>query len=271
MNIRRLSLTLIAGALLLGGAGTAFAAPNPPSPTSPKTTNVGPQAGARAVLVPDSIGTKNTVTKREYTELAAPCRLYDSRSSTPLPSGGLRSIALTACPGIPTYATSLNVSLSATHPSHAGFMRVWANGAPEPAQTVLQWGTSSTTTGAAVTMSPTGLRVHSAGGPTDLVIDVAGYYTAAIYADVLPASTTAFADMFSSTSMISGYSSTLASPGDIVVSVRRNIAFCDIQATAESAGFHATTVQYSPTQFVVRVRDNAGNPARAYASVSVNC
>ncbi|MDT4959392.1 MAG: hypothetical protein QOD31_3191, partial [Pseudonocardiales bacterium] len=32
MNIRRLSLTLIAGALLLGGAGTAFAAPNPPSP-----------------------------------------------------------------------------------------------------------------------------------------------------------------------------------------------------------------------------------------------
>jgi hypothetical protein len=273
MNIKKLGLTLIVGALLLGGAGSAFgtAKRTPPPPPAPKHVELGPQTGARHTLIPAGFGTKNVVTKREYTELAVPCRLYDSRLSSPLPAGSFRTIPLTACTGIPTYATSLNVSLSAVSPAHAGYMRVWANGAPEPAQTVLRWSTFSTTTGATVAMSSSGLRVHSVGGPTNLVIEVAGYYSPAIYVDILPSSTTAFGEVYSSTDMISGAGSSKLSPGDMTISIRRNIQYCDIQATAESAGYHATAVQYSADTLLVQVRDNAGNPARAYASVSVNC
>lgn len=150
-------------------------------------------------------------------------------------------------------------------------MRVWANGATEPTQTVLQWSTSSITTGATVTVSSTGLRVHSLGGPTHLVIDVAGYYSPAIYVDLLPSSTTAFGEVYSSTDMISGSGSSKLSPGDMTITFRRSIQYCDIQATAESAGYRATVVQYSDDTILGQVRDNAGNPARAYASVSVNC
>ena len=141
----------------------------------------------------------------------------------------------------------------------------------EPAQTVLQWSTFSTTSGATVTMSASGLRVHSVGGPTNLVIDVAGYYSPAIYVDILPSSTTAFGEVYSSTDMISGSGSSKLSPGDMTITIRRNIQYCDIQATAESAGYRATAVLYSADTILVQVRDNAGNPARAYASVSVNC
>jgi hypothetical protein len=173
MNIRRLSLTVIVGAFLLGGARMAFAAPN----------------------------------------------------ATALPSPPGRS-----CSGEPP----------PPRPGHRHHVVA-------------------------------GLRVHSAGGRTDLVVDVAGYYAPAIYADVPPAATTAIAETFSSTSMITGYSSALASPDDIIVSVRRNINFRDIQAAAESAGFHASAVQQSSTEFAVRVHDNARNAARAYASVVLNC
>ncbi len=273
MNIKKLGLTVVVGALLLGGAGIASGTtnPTPPAPPPPKSLDLGPQAGARYTPVPANVGNRNVVTKREYTQLTAPCRLYDSRSSSPLAAGSSRTIPLTACSAIPTYATSLNVSLSAVAPSVSGFMRVWANGATEPAQTVLQWSTFSTTTGATVAMSSSGLRVHSFGGPTNLVIDVAGYYSPAIYVDILPPSIIALGEVYSSTDMISGATSSTVRPGDMTVTIRRSIQYCDIQATAESSGYHATAVQSSDDTLLVEVRDNAGNPARAYASVSVNC
>jgi len=274
MDIKKLGLPVVVGAaLVLGGAGIASGStkPTPPPPPPPKSVELGPQTGARVTDIPAGFGTKNAVTRREYTQLTVPCRLYDSRSSSPLPAGSFRTIPLTACPEIPAYATSLDVSLSALSPAATGYMRVWANGAPEPPQTVLQWSNFPITSGATVTTSASGLRVHSRGGPTHLAIDVAGYYSPAIYVDLLPSSTTAFGEVYSSTDMISRSGSSKLSPGDMTISIRRNISYCDIQATAESAGYRATAVAYSADTILVQVRDNAGNPARAYASVSVNC
>jgi hypothetical protein len=268
--MKRYLIALITGALLVGGVTAASGSPTPAPPPKP-SADLGDQTNAVSTPVPLAIGSKNATIKREYTQLATACRLYDSRSTTRLASNSTRTIPLTKCPAIPSYATSLTVSLSAITPTHAGYLRAWANGAAEPSQTVLQWGSSSTTTGANITMSSSGVKVHSFGGPVDLVVDVAGYWNEAIYADILTASTTQFADMYTSTGMISGYSSSLASPGQIVVSVRRDILYCDIQATAESAGYIASAVYTSSNSFVVRVTDSNGAAARAYASVVVNC
>ena len=93
MNIKKVGPTLIVGALLLGGAGSAFgiSTSTSPPPPPPKPIELGPQAGAQHTAIPASFGTKNVVTKREYTELAVPCRLYDSRATTPLQSGSFRT------------------------------------------------------------------------------------------------------------------------------------------------------------------------------------
>jgi hypothetical protein len=267
--MKKLGLAMIIGALLVGGTGLASGSPMATKPPKP-SVDLGDQTQARVVLEPMAVG-RNPSVKREYTELAAPCRLYDSRSSSPLASGSTRVIAMTKCPAIPFTATSLTVSLSAINPAHPGYMRIWANGKTEPTQTVLQWGSTSTTTGAAIQADSSGLKAHSFGGPTDLVIDVSGYWTEPIYADVLTASTTAFADVYSSTGMISGWSSALGSPGQIVISVRRNLQYCDIQATAEVAGYTASAVIYDNTSYLVQLRDPANNPARGYVSTIVTC
>jgi hypothetical protein len=260
---KRLIIAIVALVLLLVGAGTTRAFSDT---TAPAAKAAGPVAKPHG-----TIGTKNTAIKREYNPLATPCRLYDSRHATKLTNNTLRTIPLTACPGISVFADALNVSLSTVSPSGTGYLHAFANGTPEPNQTVLQWGTTPITTGATVTMSSSGVRLHSFGGATHIVIDVAGYYTEPIYADILTASTTAFADMYSSTKMISGYSSALASPGQIVISVRRDVLYCDIQATAETPGYIATAVYYNSQSILVRITDSNGNWVRAYASVTVNC
>ena len=98
MNIKNLGLTVVVGALLLGGAGVASGTTTTPPPP-PKTVELGPQDGAQNTVIAFGFGTKNAVTKREYTELAVPCRLYDSRKSSALPVGTFRTIPLTACTG----------------------------------------------------------------------------------------------------------------------------------------------------------------------------
>lgn len=275
--MKRSVLPLIVAILLIGGGGYARGAvrsTSGPPPTIKPTDLPGnqPQVDAGDAQGPRTIGTKNAVTTREYIPLAAPCRLYDSRKTGGvLASNAVRTIPLSACPGIPSTATALDASISTIDPTHQGYLRAWANGASEPTQTLLQWGASANTAGATITASSSGIKIHSYGGPTHVAVDVAGYYQPGIYADILPASTTEFAAMYSSSSMIAGYSSDLGSPGQIVIATRRDITYCDIQATAEGPAYTATAVQYSSTQLVVRVRDMNGNAARAYASVVVNC
>lgn len=119
--MKRYLLAVLTGLLVIGGAGVASGASAQPVRPPKPPTNPGDQSGAMFTAVPlGDIGTRNGTIKREYTELATPCRLYDSRSATPLASGSTRTIPLSKCPAISPYATSLTVSLSAVGPTHPG-------------------------------------------------------------------------------------------------------------------------------------------------------
>lgn len=272
--MRRTVISVLIAVAVIGGAGYAAgvsSAGAPPPSQKPNTLG-----GQEANVTLDPTGsageanTKNAVTTREYTPLAAPCRLYDSRTSGgPLQPGSPRVVPVNAC-NIPIHATAIDASISTVSPSGPGYLRAWANGTTQPTTTLLQWGTASATTGATVPMSLSGIKVQ-ASAATGVVIDVAGYYSEQIYADVLTASSTQFAEMYSSTGMISGYSSALTSPGRMIVSIRRDITYCDIQATAEATGYTANAVIYSSNSFTVSVVNPAGTAVRAYASVKVTC
>ncbi|MCU1455341.1 MAG: hypothetical protein JWN46_3487 [Acidimicrobiales bacterium] len=275
--MKRTILPLAVVILLIGGGGYAWGSArtaSAPPPSSKPADLPGNQPRVRAGDGPSAraLGTHNTVTKREYVPLATPCRLYDSRlSGGRFASNEVRTVPLAACPAIPSYATALDASLSAVFPIHPGYLRAWAAGATEPTQTVLQWGTSSNTTGATINVAPGGVMIHSFNGPTYVTVDIAGYYAPAIYADVVPANATSFGSVYSSSDMISGYGSTTTAPGRITLVIRRDITYCDIQATAEGSDYRATAVQSTNNRVDVWVQDNAGNPARGYASVSINC
>ena len=259
MNARTKLAGLAVTALLFFG-GIASAAPPEPLPR--------PQA---AGAEPHDIGRTNPVVGNDYTQLTTPCRLYDSRPSTPLGNNTFRTVSLAACPAVPNYATSLNVSLTATVPTRAGFTRVWAAGAPEPAQTVLQYGPYSTTTGAAVTVSASGLRLHNLNGPTDIIIDVAGYWSPPMYAEIYTGAST---NVWSSTTMITAAALNAGVVGAVRVTFSRSIRYCDLQASGESPSVVASILQFGqPDNEAVLYTNDRGSGAAVsvFAYISVRC
>ncbi|MTD15470.1 hypothetical protein GIS00_16160 [Nakamurella sp. YIM 132087] len=171
----------------------------------------------------------------------APCRIVDTRfgGQSPLSSGSTKSYYVSGTTGfapqggksggcgIPSSATAVTVSMTAVDPSSVGFMRAWAAGTPEVTSTVLNYGTISTGTGATLPIrSPNGphLTVKNFAGPTDLVIDVTGYYAPQM---------AAFVDVDGSLDWgtTRAVSSSRSSTGNYTVTFDRNISRCAFQVT----------------------------------------
>ena len=159
-----------------------------------------PQPGVAAPS-PDQLGAQSVAANLQtlYVPIA-PCRIVDTRAGsgghgTPIgastrtyyvggtqmfvPQGGKSG----GC-GIPVGATAIAATITAVNPHHGGFIRAWPNGANEPTATLLNYATSSIGTGATVPIKSSAalaLKVRNYSGPTDLVIDVAGYYIPQIY------------------------------------------------------------------------------------------
>jgi len=127
----------------------------------------------------------------------SPCRIVDTRGGTgvnqgPIAASQTRNFAVTnaaliagqggkagGC-GILPGAGSIAAVVTAVSPVHAGYLRAWPGGQAEPAATVLNYATFSTGTGVTLSINSdatTELSVKNYGGPTQLVIDVTGYYT----------------------------------------------------------------------------------------------
>ena len=186
---------LAAGALCVTAVSSAVSAPPPNphnDPSGPAAAGIGPAVIAAGKM------------QDLYTPIA-PCRIVDTRSGTgtngtPIgnqtrtyhvagtvgfaPQGGKSG----GC-GIPSGATAVAATFTAVNPAHGGFLRAWPNGQSEPTATLLNYGTSSTGTGATVSISSgaaPNLTVHNYSGPTELVIDISGYYQPQIHAILAP-------------------------------------------------------------------------------------
>jgi hypothetical protein len=130
-----------------------------------------------------------------------PCRILDTRSSTAgkLTTSAAREVqvvgtsgfpaqggASNGC-GIPSEATAVAVSITATSPDGSGFLRAWPHTSAPPTATILNWqavGASGVTTGATLEPGNGKVDVRAFGNATHLVIDVAGYYVEPITAQV---------------------------------------------------------------------------------------
>ena len=122
-----------------------------------------------------------------------PCRILDTRiMGGPLAPDAVRTYSVTGTSGfmpqggknggcgIPTGASAIAASLTAPTPAHLGAIRAWPNGQAEPTATVLAYSAGITaSTGATLAISATGpreLRIKNYRGPTNLFVDVTGYY-----------------------------------------------------------------------------------------------
>lgn len=108
--------------------------------------------------------------------LPAPIRAYDSRSSDGALSGGSRTLTMS---GVPSGASAVTVSLTATATTGGGYLALYRAGISYPGNSNLNWYTSGQTVAVTTVsaVSPAAqLVVRGAGGSTQVIIDVIGYY-----------------------------------------------------------------------------------------------
>jgi hypothetical protein len=171
----------------------------------------------------------------------APCRIVDTRlKGGPIgnqqsrtyfvggttgftPQGGKNG----GC-GIPVGATAIAASLTAPTPTGLGAIRAWPNGSAEPIATVLSYSQNITASSGAtlsIATSPgAALRIKNYRGPTNLFIDVTGYYAQQIEARVNADGTLA-----SATSRILSVSKT--GTGRYAITVDVDVSQCSITVT----------------------------------------
>ncbi len=136
-----------------------------------------------------------------------PCRVVDTRSSSPVAAGGTRTFqvagtglsaqggASAGC-GIPDEALAVEVSVTAPAPPGTGFLRAWPADSSAPNATMVNFssGQGTTNTGAVRLSSTPGsadLTVGAFGSAAQVIVDVQGYFvasdpTGAVFVPVTP-------------------------------------------------------------------------------------
>ena len=112
----------------------------------------------------------------------APCRLLDTRSSSPLGAGATMTVVLAggAC-GIPVLAAAVSVNVAVTGAGTTGYLVLYAaNQAPPPTSTLSFKGGQTRANNAIVGVATDGsgtIKVHNGStAPLDVVIDVNGFF-----------------------------------------------------------------------------------------------
>ncbi len=115
----------------------------------------------------------------------APCRVLDTRNTTPLVSGVSRSVALAAAAcGVPLTAKAISANLSVTTPSGSGLVVLYPGNYPRPGTQTLNFGSGQTrTNNVVIALASDGTATLNAeasmtasGGTVQFILDVNGYF-----------------------------------------------------------------------------------------------
>ena len=112
----------------------------------------------------------------------APTRLLDTRSGLGgrrLPAGGQIAVAVSGRGGVPAGAVAAAVNVTATEASRAGYVTAWPCDQPRPLASVVNIVPGvSRADNAVVRLSARGEVCLYSQSPTELIVDVSGYYGA---------------------------------------------------------------------------------------------
>ncbi len=266
----------VAAALALGIAGMASAAgASAPAPLDPNDA-ASPSGQVRPLAITSNL--------EDVFVPVAPCRIVDTRqgagtNGTPLTSlqtrtyyvGGTFGFAPQGgksggC-GIPVGAVAIAATVTAVGPEHAGWIRAWPNGQSEPTATLLNYAGSSIGSGATVpvaTNSAFALKVRNYGGPTDLVIDVAGYYRPQIQAQL------GINGGVSSGSPRVVSSLNIAT-GQYRVTLDRDVSDCSANSNPDGSGGYIVNTFASGSTVTAYAYSLTGVPTNIYWQLHITC
>src|SRR6185295_7012875 len=115
----------------------------------------------------------------------APCRVLDTRSGPPLPSGIALPVQFRGVCGVPPAASALMINATVTNPTGGGHLTLFPLGSPKPLASSINFSAGQTRSGNAVAVLSAGGEVAilpfvTASGNLQLVVDVFGYFVEGI-------------------------------------------------------------------------------------------
>lgn len=139
----------------------------------------------RSNVVADVFGYyRNGTGGSEFTSLS-PTRLLDTRTATGvrtktlIPANHTIALQITGKAGIPAGVKAVVLNVTVTRPTASGFLTAWADGAPMPGVSNLNWNRGATIPNQVIV--PVGadgkVDLHVAGSAAAVVADVFGYYS----------------------------------------------------------------------------------------------
>ena len=108
-----------------------------------------------------------------------PTRLLDTRNTTALGPGAIRTLHVTGTAAIPTGVSAVVVNLTATQPQTGGYLTAYAAGSSLPGVSNLNFAPSQTVANLAVVPVDSNGNIalyNGAGGTTQVIVDATGYY-----------------------------------------------------------------------------------------------
>jgi hypothetical protein len=108
-----------------------------------------------------------------------PARLYDTRGGSGFSGGQTKTFAIQSAAGIPATAQAYSLNLTAVPSGSLGDIVVWPSSQAQPNTSTLNTGTNITANAAIVGAGTNGSISVTATGPTDLLIDINGYWAPA--------------------------------------------------------------------------------------------
>ncbi len=181
-----------------------------------------------------------------------PCRAVDTRTGNGgmLTANTTRNFALQGTCGIPSTALAYSLNVTVVPPGPLGFLTIWPSGAVRPVSSTLNSLDGRIKANAAIVSAGTSGEVSVfATDPTQLILDVNGYFVASTDPDAL--------QFFSMTPcrVVDTRNGTgpLAGPG-LTANVARDFPFltstCNISNTAVAYSLNVTAVPPAPLGFV---------------------
>jgi hypothetical protein len=114
-----------------------------------------------------------------YFVAAGPTRALDTRQSTAMGPGAVRELVV---PGLPANVDAVVLNVTATEPTAAGFLTVWAGDAPRPTTSSLNFAAGQTVPNMVTVPVKNGkIQLYNFTGSTHVIVDVSGYYLRAHY------------------------------------------------------------------------------------------
>ncbi|MGB4809897.1 MAG: carboxypeptidase-like regulatory domain-containing protein [Candidatus Phosphoribacter baldrii] len=207
-----------------------------------------------------------TFTHNQSFQSVTPVRVLDTRPTPVAGGGSVDAVVVGGSTGVPATASAVEIQVEAVNPSAAGYLTVWATGSTRPVVSNVLFGKGQTIVTSAIAPVGAGGKISIfTNVPTDVVVDICGYYDAGAAGRFHAINTTRLFDTRSAGGTKFGQGQTRSIPvaGVTVQAGTPAVSVTPVPVDATAVVFAATAVNNSSASFLTFWPGNQGQPLAA--------